>query len=218
MTVLPPDDLVEDMAGPAEPRFSEVLIRISGIARGDRITIGEMIDRFGRRGHGALLIVLGAPNLLPLPLPGLSMLSGLPLLLLTVQITLGMPAPWFPAALRRLSFAREDFRRMAAAIATRLLRVERIVRPRWSGLTTGLARRLLGAFGVVLAVTLFLPLPLGNALPGLALALIGLALLERDGAAALAAVLVGVAGLAVVLLAGAAIAGAVLVLVREVLP
>ena len=200
-----------------EPRFAGLLSRIAAEAEGERTTIGALADAFGQRGHGALLILLGLPNLLPLPVPALSLLTGLPLLVLTAQIALGRPVPWFPARLRDRSLPTADLRRIAGAVATQVARLDRIVRPRWSVLTTGPARRVVGAFTVVLALALFLPLPFGNALPGLALALTGLALLERDGAALLVAVVVGLLGLLVTTIASAAILGGVFVFLRGVL-
>ena len=70
---------------------------------------------------------------------------------------------------------------------------------------------------MLLAVTLFLPLPLGNALPGLSLALIGLALIERDAVVAVSAVAIGLVGLAVMSAASAAIVGAVVILLADLL-
>ena len=210
-----------DAPGPPladEPRFAAHLLRIASEAEGERTTIGALADAFGRRGHGALLILLGLPNLLPLPVPALSLLTGLPLLVLTGQIALGRPVPWFPVRLRERSLPTADLRRISGAVAVQIARLDRIVRPRWTVLTEGPARRVVGAFALVLAVALFLPLPFGNALPGLALALIGLALLERDGAALLAAVVVGLLGLAVTTVASAAILGGVFVFLRGVLP
>jgi hypothetical protein len=51
---------------------------------------------------------------------------------------------------------------------------------------------------LLLALVLFLPIPLGNLLPGLAIALIGLGLLEKDGAPILLGMLTGIIGILVV--------------------
>lgn len=211
------DAVCEGAAPLDEPRFSELLRALGEDGTTDRISVGSLIAGLGRRGHGALLIVLGAPNVLPLPIPGLSILAGLPLLFLTLQIAGGRPTPWVPDWLARRTIGAAEFRRAALAIATRLARLERIVRPRWPVLTTGWPRRGLGLFSVLLAVTLFLPLPLGNALPGLSLALIGLALIERDAVVAVSAVAIGLVGLAVMSAASAAIVGAVVILLADLL-
>ena len=197
-----------------EPRFSDLLRSLGEGTASDRVSVGSLIAGLGRRGHGALLIVLGAPNVLPLPVPGLSILAGLPLLFLTLQIAGGRPTPWVPDWLARRTIGAAEFRSAARAIAIRLARLERVVRPRWPVLTTGWPRRGLGLFSVLLAVTLFLPLPLGNALPGLSLALIGLALIERDAIVAMSAIVIGLVGLAVMSAASAAIVGAIVILAR----
>ncbi|WP_244430312.1 exopolysaccharide biosynthesis protein [Roseivivax halodurans] len=204
-------------AEPGEPRFSDLLRSLGEGTTTERMSVGALIAGLGRRGHGALLIVLGAPNVLPLPVPGLSLLAGLPLLFLTLQIAAGRPTPWVPDWLARRTIGAAEFRRAALAIATRLARLERIVRPRWPALTTGWPRRALGLFSLLLAVTLFLPLPLGNALPGLSLALIGLALIERDAVVAACGIAIGLVGLAVMSAASAAIVSATVLLVAELL-
>lgn len=56
-------------------------------------------------------------------------------------------------------------------------RAERMV----TFLSSRLAEKVLGVFCLSLALILILPIPLGNMLPSLAIALIGLGLLERDG-------------------------------------
>lgn len=70
-----------------------------------------------------------------------------------------------------------------------LQRIERIIRPRILLLTEPISERLIGVVAFALAVVLFLPIPFGNMLPGFALALFALGILERDGLAIIAGVL-----------------------------
>ena len=60
-----------------------------------------------------------------------------------------------------------------------------------------LGKRIIGALGVVLALIIMLPVPFGNAVPGLALVVMSVGLLGRDGLAVLAGGLIGVAGLVI---------------------
>ena len=53
--------------------------------------------------------------------------------------------------------------------------------------------RVLGVFALILAIIVFLPIPLGNMGPSLALALMGLGMTERDGVIMWIGVIVGVA-------------------------
>ena len=199
----------------AEPRFSGVLAQLAAGALGDRVSVGALLDGLGRSGHGALLVLLGAPNVIPLPVPGLSLLFGVPLLILTAQLFMGRSAPWLPNWVRDRSLSVSDLRRIVGVVVPKLEKVEKLVKPRLAFMTSAGGRVALGGMGFLLAATLSLPLPLGNALPGLALAMIGLALLERDGVVALSGLILGAVSVAVVTLAGAAVAAATLILVEH---
>ena len=80
----------------------------------------------------------------------------------------------------------------------RLHRLERMIRPRFLPLTGIAGKRFIGAAGLLLATIVFLPIPFGNMLPGMALVLMAVGLLGRDGIAVLAGGLIGLVGLAVV--------------------
>jgi hypothetical protein len=70
-------------------------------------------------------------------------------------------------------------------------KAEHFIKPRfWSG-NTRLYERLIGLFALVLAVVIFLPIPLGNMGPSYALALMGLGLTERDGVTIGVGILIG---------------------------
>jgi hypothetical protein len=209
-----------DDASAANPavRLSALLARVARDATGERVTVGEVVDVFARRAFGALLVLFAAPNVLPVALPGLSLVFGVPLMLLCLQMAWGREEPWLPRFVRDRSLATRDFRRIVETLSRPLARIERMVRPRLLPLTSRTGERLLGLVGLSFALALFLPLPFGNALPGFGLALIGLATLERDGLAAIVGMLAGAVGLLVV--AGAAmglvLAGATLA--RELMP
>ena len=85
-----------------------------------------------------------------------------------------------------------------------------MIRPRLFMLTEPLAVRLIGVVALTLAVIVFLPIPFGNMLPGLALALFALGILERDGVAVLA-------GLLSAIVSAALVAGVVYGLVKAAL-
>lgn len=203
-------ELAAPVAGRAAPsaRLSALLGEAARLP-GARVALNDLLALFGHRAFGALIAVLAAPNALPVAIPGLSFLVGLPLILLTAQLVAGRPAPWLPAALRVRSIARADFERMTRAMAKPLARLERVLRPRLAVVTAPAGERVLGLLGLAMAVALFLPLPFGNMLPGLGLTLIGLALLERDGLAALAGVVVGLTGFGIAFGAGVGVTIAV---------
>jgi hypothetical protein len=190
-------------------RFSAVLRRIAGSAR-ERIGVGELVDGFGERGFGAVMLLLALPNMAPLP-PGASTLFGLPLILIAAQLALGRRAVWLPAAFRRRTIAAPLFAQVVTTTRPYLRSAERLLRPRLGFMIGPSATRLTGAACVVLAILIALPIPLANFLSGLAVATFSLGLLRHDGLAVLA----GWTATAVSLAATALVSGAVWIAARE---
>ena len=211
----PPQAPEPPAAGPigGGRRISSILEALPRAVEGDRISFGDLVDAFDHRAYGPLIVVFAAPNMLPVALPGISAVLGAPLILLTGQLMLGRPRPWLPGFLRRRSLARTSFEGLVARIVPRLRRIEAWVVPRLLAVTGVLGKRVIGALGVVLALVIMLPVPFGNAIPGLALVVMSVGLLGRDGLAVLAGGLIGVTGLAVVsgFVYGAMLAGLALV-------
>jgi hypothetical protein len=85
--------------------------------------------------------------------------------------------------------SRDGFARLVERLRPTLLRLEAVIRPRYPRLTAPRAERLLGAFGVLAALVMALPLPTANLLMGGGLVALGLGLMERDGGA----IMVGIA-------------------------
>ena len=70
-------------------------------------------------------------------------------------------------------------------------RIERYIRPRPSVLTGWKADRLVGAYGVFLALLVIIPLPFTNGPPSLACAIMAMGLLEEDSRAVMVGAVVG---------------------------
>ena len=179
-------------------RISGILSAMAEAAEGERVSFGDLVDAFDARAYGPLIVLFAAPNVLPVALPGISAVLGAPLILLTAQLMIGRRHPWLPDFLRRRSLARTSFESLVARIVPRLHRLERMIRPRFLPLTGIAGKRFIGAAGLILATIVFLPIPFGNMLPGMALVLMAVGLLGRDGIAVLAGGLIGLVGLAVV--------------------
>jgi hypothetical protein len=162
-----------------------------------RISLGVLRDALGDRGFGVLLFIFALPNLVPVNIPLLSAVLGLPLVLLAAQLTYGRHKPWFPRWLTERSFSREGFANVVLRSLPYLEGAERLLRPRLAVLLSWTGERLIGLAILILALVLFLPIPFANWLPACAIAIIGLAIVEKDGLAVLVGLAVGVASLAV---------------------
>jgi hypothetical protein len=187
-----------DLAPRHRPRRTSHLLRDFVTSHPEpRISLGALRDALGDRGFGVLLFIFALPNLVPVNIPLLSAVLGLPLVLLAAQLTYGRHKPWFPRRLTEQSFPRDGFANIVLRSLPYLERAERLLRPRLTVLLSWTGERLIGLAVLVLALVLFLPIPFANWLPACAIAIIGLAVVEKDGLAVLVGLAVGVASLAV---------------------
>ena len=177
-------------------RFSAILTALAEDDTRARISVADIFAAMGDRAFGALMLIFALPNIIPTP-PGTSAILGAPLVFLAAQMTVGM-TPWLPQVIARRSMLRTDFAALVLRLGPWLARAERLLTPRLVALTRGPAERLIGAVSLILAVILFLPLPLGNILPALTISLFSLAMLERDGLWVIAGLVMSVVSLVVV--------------------
>ena len=159
--------------------LSVVLFRLANDDSRERISVGDLLAALGDRAIGALMFFFAAPNILPVP-PGVSTLLGAPLLFLSAQLMLGM-RPWLPGVITRRSISRDDLATLVRRIVPWLAKAEKLLKPRALVLVRPPVEYVVGLVCLVLAAILMLPIPLGNTLPALAISLLALGVLERDG-------------------------------------
>ena len=163
---------------------------------GERLTVGEVLGVLRGRAYALLVVLLGLPNCLPMP-PPIPFLCGLLLALVAAQIAAGWSYPWLPQALLRRSIARSDVIRAVDRAMPTLRRLERWSRPRMTVFETAVALRLIGFLLLTLAIGLIFAAPVVGQIPlGIAVSLVGLGLVERDGILVIAGVVIGLVGLA----------------------
>ena len=172
------------------------------------LTVGEMLDAFDSRAFGAMLFVFGALNTLPLP-PGSSTILSLPILLLAPQVALGADAPWLPRKMVERPLKRDDLRGLFRKLTPIVKWMELITRPRLTWIFTPLGERMIGVVCTLLALVLILPIPLGNLAPGATVAVLSLALLQRDGLLALLGYLMAAVSAALLFVSAGVVTAAV---------
>lgn len=188
--------------------LSVVLFDLAHDSRRDRVSIGDLLAALGDRAIGALMFIFAVPNVLPVP-PGVSAILGTPLIFLSGQLMLGLK-PWLPAVITRRSFSRDDFALLVRRVVPWLTRAEKLLRPRATVLARPPMEYLIGFVCLLLACVLVLPIPLGNTLPALAISLLALGVLERDGLWILG-------GIAASVVAATVVSGVVFALVKAAL-
>lgn len=176
------------------PRTSEILTAVAA-RPGERLTVADILGVLRDRAFALFVVLLGLPNCLPMP-PPIPLICGFLLAFVALQIVLGLPAPWLPRALLRRSIARADLERAVARAAPVFRRLERVSRPRLAVFDHVVAVRLIGVLLLVFALGLLFAPPLIGQIPlGIAVCLVGLGLVERDGVMVLAGLAIGSFGL-----------------------
>ena len=160
-------------------RLSTVFAHLAD-GRSGRVTVAEILDGLGNRSFAALLVLFAVINMLPLP-PGGTTILGLPLVLVAAQLMCGSKRAWLPRFVASKSVSADQFRAILDRVVPRLVKLERLVKPRYWPFWRRRGNRLVGTMAFILAVVITLPIPFGNWLPAFAIALLGLALSERDG-------------------------------------
>jgi hypothetical protein len=159
--------------------LSAILLRIAQNTQSERISIGDLLQALQHRASGALMFLFAIPNAIPVP-PGVSAVLGAPLIFLAFQLMVGQ-RPWLPKLITNRSLSRAEFEKVANLAAPWLAKAERLMRPRLQMLAKPPAEYVVGAVCLVLAVILFLPIPLGNMLPAFTICILSLGVLQRDG-------------------------------------
>lgn len=186
----------------ARLRTSELLALIANDPAGGSVSLGEIVDRFGVRAFGILLVIATLTAFIPTPI-GAGSVAGALSVLVGAQLLFGMRRPWLPAWMRRRAIARAGVATFLRRMGKSLGWLERLAMPRLTELFQGPPARISGMLIVVHSVILALPIPLTNFPLAFVLLLVAIALIEDDGAILIASWLVMTAvAVATVLLSG----------------
>lgn len=125
-----------------------------------------------------MILILAIPCLVP-ALYGVPQIVGIPILLLAGQMLVGREEPWLPEALLKRTVSKAMLDRMADFAVKRMGWFERLSRPRLTIFTRGIAEQAAAAFMILATVTIVLPMT--NTVPSVALSLLSVGLIQRDG-------------------------------------
>jgi len=175
-------------------RTSGLLTALAGLP-GERIAVGTIVAALQDRAYALLVVLLGLPNCLPMP-PPIPLVCGLVLAFVALQMLMGRRMPWLPKALLSRSIGKPELNRAVERALPALVRLERFSKPRLTMLGSPYAVPVLGLLMLVLALGLIVAAPLIGQIPlGLAVCLVGLGLVERDGVLIIIGAVFGAAGL-----------------------
>lgn len=171
---------------PSPDSLGEILDRFEELARQEpRVAVADMVDAVGTRSYGPFLIVPALIELSPVGgVPGVPTALAALVALFAVQMLLGRRRLWIPQWVARRGLGAPRLTRLVAAVRPLAQRMDRWFHGRLRALTSGVGMRV--AALVCIALALLVPplelFPFASSAPMGAIALIGLALLVRDGA------------------------------------
>ncbi|WP_292071907.1 exopolysaccharide biosynthesis protein [Brevundimonas sp. UBA7534] len=146
---------------------------------GDRgLTLHEIRDRMDERAYGLLILLLSIPCLVP-GLYGVPQVVGVIIILVAAQLLVGREEPWLPRWMLALRAKGSWLKAMADFAESKLSWIDRLSRPRLTRFADGPGEKL--AAGFMILATLTIVLPMTNTIPSIALALLAVGLIQRDG-------------------------------------
>ncbi|MEO0764556.1 MAG: exopolysaccharide biosynthesis protein [Pseudomonadota bacterium] len=191
--------LAQDMA------ISDRLAQLVVDADGDTVTLGWILGQLHERAFGLFLLILALPCCIPF-LYGIPQVVALPLMFVSAQMLLGRRVPWLPAKLSTRTVTRQGLDNLSRRSGAWLKRIEAVSRPRLTALTNKPLDRVVGLALVLFSASILVPLPGTNTVPGFAVVLVAMGLLQRDGVLVLLGAALGTVWIGTLIFAGATLA------------
>jgi len=150
----------------------------------DDVALGTIRDAVGHRGYGPFLIVPAVLELTPIgAVPGVPSLLALIISTFALQIALGRKDMWLPSFVENLSIGADKLQKAVKKLRPFGEKVDHWFHGRLAILTSNVAIRIAAVAALALCLTVP-PLelvPFASSLPMSAIAILGLAILMRDG-------------------------------------
>jgi len=168
-----------------EPRrLPDILDCLAESAEGSKVSFEELLNAFGRRSFGPMLLIPALIALLPTgAIPGMSLVTGGLIILVGVQMLLPIDQPWFPAALRRIRLDRGRFDRSIEVARPWTKRLNRLIGPRLQFMAEAPVNYVTALVCIAMGVLMFplALLPFAVAIPAGTVVLLALGVTTRDG-------------------------------------
>src|SRR5690606_16460665 len=152
-----------------EKGVAATLIDVAEVLPEGSITLRDLLSMIGEQGMLFFCIILTIPFLTPIPLPGVSTVFGLLIMLISLGVILNR-VPWLPRQLMNRGISSSQLNPVLRRGSQLFSKIERFIRPRILALTHKATTNRLNGFALLLGgAVLILPLPIipfSNTLPG----------------------------------------------------
>lgn len=185
--------------------ISQRLDHLVAEAPADQISLSWILHQLHERAFGLFLLILALPCCIPF-LYGIPQIVSLPLMFISAQIVMGRRDPWLPGKLGERTVTKDGLDKLSQRAGPWLRRIEGVSKPRLALLTNPPLDRFVGLALVLFSASILVPLPGTNTVPGFAVVVVAMGLLQRDGILVIIGSLLGTAWIASLIFAGATLA------------
>jgi hypothetical protein len=175
---------------------TKVLEDVVKSSSADAIPLDDLIEAMNAVGFGLVMMIFAFGAIIPLP-PPLPSISAIPLVVFSLQMVRGYTSPKLPHRLANIKIKRSVLAALVQKSSVYIGKVERILRPRLSFMTSQIGERVVGFFALIFSSFILIPLPLSNFIPGLGVLIISFGLLGKDGIVVIAGIITGIIGVSV---------------------
>ncbi|QGZ93201.1 exopolysaccharide biosynthesis protein [Terricaulis silvestris] len=164
--------------------LDEISTKVRDDATPETLTLGEVIDAFGRRSYGPLLLVIGLFAISPATIvPGLTWLAAALTLVVAGQMALGLKRIWLPRGALQAELPRDAVLGGIEKSRGFANRIDGLLKPRLTFLSGPPFVNVVALLCIAAALITF-PLgliPFAPLAPGIAVVFFGLGMVARDG-------------------------------------
>ena len=161
-----------------------LLNQVSNSSEKSSVSLGQILKNVGSSAHGPLLIIPALIAIAPTgAVPGMSVLTGVIIIMVSVQILWSANTVWLPQKLMSKDVSRKKLIAAISNIKPYVAKVDKILKPRLTFLVEPPGIYFVSVVCILLAASMF-PLalvPFAVALPATAVLLFGIGLTARDG-------------------------------------
>lgn len=166
---------------PEKRSLSEEFVKLSELCNQETILFSTLINNMTARGHALLTLIFGIPFMLPIPIPGLSVIFGFIIFVGGMAMALGQK-PWVPKFIMDRTISSHTLSKVFFHGARISRKFEWLIKPRGRIIINySWVRRFNGVLIGICGFLLALPLPPGtNFPPATAIILLSVAILQED--------------------------------------
>jgi hypothetical protein len=143
-------------------------------------TISQILERFDKNGFLLTLVFFALPGIIPLP-PGFTIILGIPLLIISFQMLLGHEKIILPRRVSNFRIKNSTLLLAIKKLIPILKKIESLLKPRFEAVHYILPKKIIPIFLLLSSICSMNPLPFTHSVPSLAIIIISLGSLRKDG-------------------------------------